>query len=170
MDKDPESGGRYVGKYPTRLPVWWGRSGPAGPHPELDGIQGQRVTIRFLKRFNWFERMLHRLLGGSKEIRRPFDDLNSLLWELCDGSRIFLEIVELLDVTFQERIAPARLRTEAALRQFEHLGLICVLSEPFQHKWSIAPEEDPSGKLGPWVRVQDPDVEAPQPAHVGTDE
>ena len=28
-------------KYPVRLPVWWCRTGEAGPHPDVDGVTGK---------------------------------------------------------------------------------------------------------------------------------
>ena len=30
----------------VRLPVWWGRRGAAGPHPDLEGVTGRFVVIR----------------------------------------------------------------------------------------------------------------------------
>ena len=114
------------GAYPVRLPVWWGRRGAAGPHPELKGVTGRFIVIRHPKKFKWFEGILAKLLRAPKELRRPLDDMNSLLWELCDGTRNFEEICSYLDTTFHERIAPVEERTAAAITRLNQLGLIVM--------------------------------------------
>jgi hypothetical protein len=137
------------GAYPIRLPVWWARRGAAGPHPELEGVTGRFIVIRHIKRFKRFEGLLARLLRAPKELRRPLDDLNSLLWELCDGTRSFEEICELMDSTFHERIAPVSERTTAALTRLNQLGLIVLSKDPYEGEWERGPGHDPSGDLPP---------------------
>jgi len=137
------------GAYPIRLPVWWARRGAAGPHPELTGVTGRFIVIRHPKRFKRFEGILARLLRAPKELRRPLDDLNSLLWELCDGTRSFEEICNLMDSTFHERIAPVAERTTAALTRLNQLGLIGLSKVPFDGEWERGPGHDPSGELHP---------------------
>ena len=44
------------GKYPCRLPVWWGYYGDIGVEPELKNISGRKVILRIEKRFNRFEK------------------------------------------------------------------------------------------------------------------
>ncbi len=135
------------GAYPVRLPVWWGRRGAAGPHPELDGVTGRFVVIRHPKKFKRFEGFLAKIMRAPKELRRPLDDMNSLLWELCDGTRSFEEICDLLDATFHERIAPVNERTTAAITRLNQLGLIGLSPKPFDGKWERGPGIDPSGEL-----------------------
>ena len=135
------------GAYPVRLPVWWGRRGPVGPHPELEGVTGRFVVIRHPKRFRRLEGLLARLFRAPNELRRPLDAMNSLLWELCDGRRSFEEICELMDSTYHERIAPVAERTEAALTRFNQLGLIGLSKNPFDGDWERGPGHDPSGEL-----------------------
>ncbi len=137
------------GAYPIRLPVWWARRGAAGPHPELGGVTGRFIVIRQPKQFKRFEGLLARLLRAPKELRRPLDDLNSLLWELCDGTRSFEEICNLMDSTFHERIAPVYDRTTAALTRLNQLGLIGLSKVPFDGEWERGPGHDPSGDLLP---------------------
>ena len=67
------------GKYPCRLPVWWGHYGEIGVHPNLPKISGKKVVLRIEKRFNKFERILAKLFKAPKEVRRPLDEKNSLL-------------------------------------------------------------------------------------------
>ena len=135
------------GAYPVRLPVWWGRRGAAGPHPELDGVTGRFIVIRHPKRFRRFEGLLARMFRAPNELRRPLDDMNSLLWELCDGTRSFEEICELMDSIFHERIAPVVDRTTAALTRFNELGLIGLSMTPYDGNWERGPGHDPSGDL-----------------------
>ena len=137
------------GAYPVRLPVWWGRRGAAGPHPELPEITGRFIVIRHPKKFRRFEGLLARMFRAPKELRRPLDDMNSLLWELCDGTRSFEEICDLMDSTFNERIAPVAERTTAALTRFNQLGLIGLSKRPFDGEWERGPGFDPSGELAP---------------------
>jgi hypothetical protein len=135
------------GAYPVRLPVWWGRRGAAGPHPELPDVTGRFVVIRHPKKFRKFEGLIAKIFRAPNELRRPLDDMNSLLWELCDGSRTFEEICELMDSTFNERISPVKERTTAALTKLNQLGLIGLTMEPYDGKWERGPGFDPSGEL-----------------------
>lgn len=139
----------YAGRYPVRLPVWWARRGPAGPHPDLPGVTGRHIMLRHLKPMKRIERGLQRLLRAPKDLRRPLDAPGSLLWELCDGSRTFETIVELLDATLHERIAPAADRCQAAIDQWRHLRLVVTPEQPFDGRWATGPGLDASGKLGP---------------------
>lgn len=132
-------------RYPTRLPVWWGRHGSIGPHPLEKGVTGQLVTLRIEKKFNRLEALFRKMLRGPRELRRPLDDLNSVIWELCDGTRTVEEIIQLMDATFHEKVAPAKYRTEAALSQMQQIRIIGMLTEPFQGKWEIRPGIIPPG-------------------------
>ena len=86
-------------------------------------------------------------MRAPKELRRPLDDMNSLLWELCDGTRDFGEICDLLDTTFHERISPVKERTAAAITRLNQLGLIGLSNKPFDGEWECGPGMDPSGEL-----------------------
>ena len=135
------------GAYPVRLPVWWARRGSVGPHPNLPGITGRFIVMRHAKKFGRFERILAKIFRAPPELRRPLDDMNSLVWELCNGQRTFDEICEVLDSTFHERIAPVEERTTASMNRMVQLGYIGLLREPFDNRWPIGPGIDPSGKL-----------------------
>ncbi|MDP6900211.1 MAG: hypothetical protein QGF94_05190 [Candidatus Thalassarchaeaceae archaeon] len=135
------------GTYPVRMPVWWARRGASGPHPSLPGISGRYVVLRHPKIFRRFEGMIAKLLRAPSELRRPLDDLNSLLWELCDGYRTFEEICTILDTTFHERISPVVERTSAAIEKLSSLGYIGLSNHPFKGNWSTGPGIDPSGLL-----------------------
>ena len=139
----------FSGAYPVRLPVWWGRRGAAGPHPELPGISGRFIVIRHPKKFGRFEGFLAKIFRAPKELRRPLDDMNSLHCELCDGTRSFEELCDVMDTTFNERIAPVVERTEAALTRFNQLGLIGLSKSPYDGEWERGPGFDPSGELLP---------------------
>ena len=135
------------GAYPVRLPVWWGRRGAAGPHPELKGVTGRFIVIRHPKKFKRFEGVL-KLLRAPKELRRPLDDMNSLLWELCDGTRNFEEICSYLDSTFHERISPVKDRTAAAITRLNQLGLIGLSQELIDGEWECGPRDRSEWGLG----------------------
>ena len=135
--------------YPTRAPVWWGRRGPSGPHPDSTGATGRQVVIRLPKSLSGIEAFLSRILRAPKEVRRPMDDMNSVLWELMDGTIQFREICRLMDATFHERIAPVDERLRASVNLLVSDGLAIVRQTPFKGEWIVSPRYDPSGKLLP---------------------
>ena len=142
-------GDALVGSWPVRLPVWWARWGSPGAHPEVPGVSGRLVIIRHLKRMKRLERALQRVMRAPLDLRRPLDRIGSLLWELCDGSRPFEALVELLDETLHEAVAPAPQRSEAALVQWRSLGLVHLLPAPFDGRWPTGPGVDPTGGVLP---------------------
>ena len=135
--------------YPTRAPVWWGRRGPSGPHPDSTDATGRQIVIRLPKSLLGIEALLSRILRAPKEVRRPMDDMNSVLWELMDGTNEFGEICNLMDATFHERIAPADERLRTSVNQLVSDGLAIIRQSPFKGEWNISPRYDPSGKLLP---------------------
>ena len=134
------------GKFPCRLPVWWGYRGEAGAHPESKGITGRRVVLRIEKKFNRIERMMAKILRAPKEVRRPLDVMNSLLWELCDGNNSFEEICQMLDATFHEDISPVVERTSKGIELLKTQNLVTILSSKFTGKWSIGKGITPSNQ------------------------
>ena len=136
----------YYDQYPCRLPVWWGRYGDIGPHPEGNGISGRKVVIRIEKKFKKIESIFAKVLRAPKELRRPLDTMNSLLWELCDGTRTFQEICKQLDSTYHEEIAPVVNRTTLGITALVSKNLMIVVDEPLGGKWSIGPGVTPSGQ------------------------
>ena len=113
-------------QYPCRTPVWWARVGPVAKDPNLPGVSGRRVVLRIPKQFGRIEGWFANLLRAPREIRRPLDQMNSLLWELSDGSRTFGEICRVMDEVFREEIAPVMQRTAAAIGLFQRLSLIHI--------------------------------------------
>lgn len=130
-------------QYPCRLPVWWARRGGVEKDPKLRGVSGRAIVLRIPKQFRRVERLLARILRAPKELRRPLDTMNSLLWELCDGSRTFGEICQTLDLVFQEQISPVIFRTSAAIHQFQQQQLMITLEEPLNQRWSVGPGQTP---------------------------
>lgn len=135
--------------YPTRCPIWWARRGLIELNRDELGVTGRLVVIRMWKEnnqskglgriFNFFERVMFRITSGPRELRRPLDDMNSLLWELCDGSRNFSQICKIMDDVFAEHISPVEERTAIALRQFESLGFLIILKDKFDQSWPNGP-------------------------------
>ena len=152
--------------YPTRTPVWWARRGLVELDLDEPGVTGRLIVIRiwkefhnlrgFRKIFQNLEKLMFKITGGPKVLRRPLDDMNSLLWELSNGFRTFREICKILDDVFAEHIHPVEERTAMALRQFESLGFIVMLKEKFDQSWLNGPGlnnlenplPDPDPKLG----------------------
>ena len=134
------------GKYPCRLPVWWGYFGDIGVKPELNNISGRKVILRIEKRFNRFERILAKMFRAPREIRRPLDVKNSMLWQLCDGTRKFEDICEILDSLFHEDIAPVIHRTAAGINLLKEKNLMTILNDEFSGKWSIAQGVTPTNQ------------------------
>ena len=134
---------QYAGFYPCRLPVWWARVGEVGPHCVTEGVTGKKVVLRIEKRFTRFERLLAKFLRAPREVRRPLDDMNSMLWELCDGSRSFQTVCEFMDDVFKENVAPAVDRTSSGIEALKRRNLMTILQEPFNQKWDIGPGQTP---------------------------
>ena len=134
---------QYADTYPCRLPVWWARVGEIGPHIEEDGITGKNVVLRIEKRFTRFERLLAKLFRAPREVRRPLDTMNSMLWELCDGSRNFQSICVAMDEIFHEDIAPAVDRTASGIDSLRTRNMVTCLGQPFMLKWNIGPGQTP---------------------------
>ena len=147
MDLPSVSEDRLFNQYPTRLPVWWARYGDVNSHPDVKGVSGRLVVMRFPKKFTRIERFLQKIFRGPVEIRRPLDRMNSLLWELCNGKRSFGEICEFLDMTFHEDIAPVAERTATALRQMQSIGVMIIIDSPEYLCWNINPGMTPSGHV-----------------------
>ena len=115
--------------FPIRLPVNWYTKEPIGKHPDLPGITGKRVIIVIEKKFNLFEKIFAKLFKAPEKLERPLDDMNSLFWELIDGSRTFDEICDIMDNTFHERIAPVSERLNSSLINLINLNLAIIIDK-----------------------------------------
>lgn len=104
------------------------------------------IVLRIEKRFTRLERILAKILRAPREVRRPFDQMNSMLWELCDGTRSFQEVCSAMDSTFNEDIAPAVDRTAAGIDALKSRNLMTLLREPFTGKWLISPGTTPKNQ------------------------
>jgi hypothetical protein len=115
--------------YPIRLPVEWYTKNPVGKHPEISGVTGKKIVIVIDKKFSFFEKLMVKLFRGPKTLERPLDDMNSLFWELMDGTRTFDEICDIMNNTFHVRIAPVSERLEASLTNFINLNLAVLVEK-----------------------------------------
>ena len=105
--------------------------------PEIKNIYGRKVILRIEKKFNRLEKLLAKIFRAPKEIRRPLDDKNSMLWQLCDGTRKFEDICKILDSLFHEDISPVIHRTAAGINLLKEKNLVTILNDEFTRKWSI---------------------------------
>jgi hypothetical protein len=126
--------------------VWWARTGEIGKQPNERGVSGKKVVMRIEKKFSRFERILAKVFRAPKELRRPLDQMNSMLWELCDGHRTFDDICTVMNLTFHDEIAPVIHRTELAISQFLQLNLMIIKKEPLNQKWKVGPGLIPDGQ------------------------
>ena len=129
--------------YPTRLPVWWCRTGESKSHPELEGVTGKTVILRFEKKFGRIEKIAAKLFRAPKELRRPLLDKNSVLWELCNGKRTFEEICQHMSETYHEEVSPVVHRTQAGLQVFINLNVLRLVSDSTSVNWNTKPGHIP---------------------------
>ena len=127
------------GLHPVRTPVWWGWKGDVGKRCDVEAHTGRHVVLRIEKRFNRFERLLAKILRAPNEVRRPLDSMNSLIWELSDGTRDFQTIVHHLNAAFEEEATPVVERSTAAIRGFVALGVMKLLPSAGDVPWSTEP-------------------------------
>ena len=130
-------------QFPCRVPVWWGRYGEVERDPNIRGVSGRKVVLRIPKQFGRIGGWFARVLRAPKEVRRPLDSMNSMLWELCDGSRTFAEICTHLNDVFKENIAPVLHRTTAAFHLLQTQNLLLMLDEPLEQRWYVGPGRTP---------------------------
>ena len=129
--------------YPTRLPVWWGRTGEPKSHPEIKGVTGKTIVLRFEKRFGRIEKIAAKLFRAPKELRRPLLEKNSVLWELCNGEKTFEEICRHMSQTYHEEVSPVVHRTQAGLQVFINLNVLRLVKEPDSVNWNTKPGHTP---------------------------
>ncbi|RPG79512.1 MAG: hypothetical protein CBC77_002575 [Euryarchaeota archaeon TMED117] len=129
--------------FPTRLPVWWCRTGESKSHPDLEGVTGKTVILRFEKKFGRIEKIAAKLFRAPKELRRPLLDKNSVLWELCNGKRTFEEICQHMSETYHEEVSPVVHRTQAGLQVFINLNVLRLVSDSTSVNWNTKPGHIP---------------------------
>jgi hypothetical protein len=109
-------------------------SGPRkGPDPKMiypvrsevrtedrDGL----VVLIYPKDFNRFERKLHSFLGGPPDIKRPLDEVGTMLWRMSDGTNSLLEIYTAEQDAFKERVEPVDRVVGGLLETMLSLGLM----------------------------------------------
>ena len=135
--------------YPTRLPVWWCRTGESKSHPDLEGVTGKTVILRFEKKFGRIEKIAAKLFRAPKELRRPLLDKNSVLWELCNGKRTFEEICQHMSETYHEEVSPVVHRSQAGLQVFINLNVLRLVSDSSSVNWNTKPGHiPPNQQLG----------------------
>ncbi len=141
---------------PVRTPVWWGWRGEVGKRCGVDAHSGRAVVLRIEKRFSRFEQVLARLFRAPKEVRRPLDAMNSLIWELSDGTRDFQSIVQHLNEAYHEEATPVIERSTAAVRGFVALGVMKLIPTEGVVPWSTDPGIVPEGQN---IEPREPDID-----------
>ena len=88
------------------------------------GITNKQVVIVINKDFNRLEKLLASFTRAPKVLRRPLDRLNSALWNLIDGNRTLLQIIQIMEDCYEEEIIPARQRCSASISKLIELNLV----------------------------------------------
>ena len=100
---------RYI--FPNRSEVkWFYRDG--------------KVVLEYPKNFNRLEKRLHKVLKGPETIKRPLDEVGTLLWELSDGGHSLVEIYMIEQERFHERVEPVDKVVGGLLETMLKLGLL----------------------------------------------
>jgi hypothetical protein len=103
--------------YPVRSPVEW-------------EYRDNRIILEYPKNLSKFERKLKKVLGGPENIRRPLDEVGTLLWELSDGEHSLLEIFIAEQKSFRERVEPVDRIVGGLLETMIKLGLLQLEFHP----------------------------------------
>ncbi len=103
----------------------------------MEGVTGRCVIIVHEKNYSRIEGILAKVMRAPSQLKRPLDDLNSMLWELMDGSRTKSEIADILEQTFHERMIPASYRVAMSIQEMIDLGLVIPLPSQFRGQWNI---------------------------------
>ena len=82
--------------------------------------------------------------------------MNSLLWELSDGTRDFQTIVHHLNQAYEEEATPVIERSTAAVRGFVALGVMKLMPSDGEVPWSTEPGLVPSGQS---IEPKGPDMD-----------
>jgi len=116
-----------IDSIPIRVPCLWeyGNSYDT-PNRTLDdhGISDKQVVIFIKKEFNRLELFVARITRAPRLLRRPLDKLNSALWDLIDGNRTLLQIIQIMEDCYEEEIIPARQRCSASISKLIELNLV----------------------------------------------
>lgn len=126
-------------QYPIRMPVYWGYRGESKRSLPMSGVSGREVVIVIEKTPTKLERLLMRIFKGPGVLQIPLREKNSILWQLCDGSKTFTEICEIMDSVFNEDISPVIQRTALALEQLKEKRLLILVEDPRDVVWSTEP-------------------------------
>tara|TARA_B100000214_G_C23929624_1_gene610095 strand:+ start:139 stop:531 length:393 start_codon:yes stop_codon:yes gene_type:complete len=114
-------------RVPIRVPCIWEEGisygTPNGTFRD-HGITDKQIVIVIEKDYTRLEKLLARFTRAPKVLRRPLDRLNSALWDLIDGNRTLLQIIQIMEECYEEEIIPARQRCSASISKFIELNLV----------------------------------------------
>tara|TARA_Y100000768_G_scaffold56467_1_gene37790 strand:+ start:4328 stop:4720 length:393 start_codon:yes stop_codon:yes gene_type:complete len=114
-------------RIPIRVPCIWEEGISYGtPNRTFrdHGITDKQIIIVIEKDYTRLEKLLARFTRAPKVLRRPLDRLNSALWDLIDGNRTLLQIIQIMEDCYEEEIIPARQRCSASISKFIELNLV----------------------------------------------
>jgi hypothetical protein len=89
-----------------------------------------KVVLEYPKNFNKLEARLHKVIKGPKTIKRPLDEVGTLLWEMSDGDHDLVEIYTAQQERFHERVEPVDKVIGGLLEIMLKLGLLRIDFRP----------------------------------------
>lgn len=103
--------------YPVRSPVDW-------------DYRGKIIVLEYPKNLSKLEKKLNKVLKGPEKIKRPLDEVGTLLWEMSDGEHSLLEIFTAQEKEFHERVEPVDRIVGGLLENMLKLGLLQLEFHP----------------------------------------
>jgi hypothetical protein len=83
-----------------------------------------KVVLEYPKNFNKLEERLHKIIKGPETIKRPLDEVGTLLWEMSDGDHDLVDIYLAQQERFHERVEPVDKVVGGLLETMLKLGLL----------------------------------------------
>jgi hypothetical protein len=92
---------------------------------EIDwSYRGDVIVLEYPKNLSKLERGLNKVIRGPTNIKRPLDEVGTLLWEMSNGTNSLLKIYLKEQETFHERVEPLDKVVGAFLETLLKLGLM----------------------------------------------
>jgi hypothetical protein len=86
--------------------------------------RGDIVVLEYPKNLTRMEKRINKLIKGPENIKRPLDEVGTLLWKLSDGEHSLLDIYMEEQETFHERVEPLDKVVGSLLETLLKLGLL----------------------------------------------
>jgi hypothetical protein len=89
-----------------------------------------KIVLEYPKNFSRMEARLHKIIKGPETIKRPLDEVGTLLWEMSDGEHDLVEIYMAQQERFHERVEPVDKVVGGLLETMLKMGLMQLDHRP----------------------------------------